>query len=129
MKKIVNVVIVLLPVAFLIVFAIQSCRDNYSPLPQPSIEGRWRSLVPANPPREFDFREGVMTQTTFAAGVPVAEIQRVYAVHGDTLRIGGDVGDAMRGYTMRFIGWDVVEVTPLPGDTLALAALAYWERL
>ena len=114
---------------FVLAGTIQSCHDNYSPLPEPSIEGRWRTLVPANPPREFYFRQGIITQTTFAGGTPVAEIQRIYAVHADTLYLGGDVGDPMRAYIIRFIGWDVVEVTPLPGDTLALASLSYWERL
>lgn len=106
-----------------------ACRDR-DDLSQHSIEGRWRKLVPANPPTEYDFRDGVMTQTFFVGSQPVASLQRVYAERDDTLLIGGDVGDPQRRYLLRFIGSEVVEVTPIGApDTLSLAGLAYWERL
>ena len=103
-------------------------RDQDVPYMQ-SIEGKWRRLVPANPPVEYDFRNGVMTQTTFFGSQPVASIQRVYAEQSDTLLIGGDLGDPQRRYLLRFIGSEVVEVKPVGIDTLILAGLAYWERL
>lgn len=104
------------------------CQDGYDPLP-PSIEGHWRRLVPANPPTEYEFRSGVMTQTTLFGSQPVAVIQRTYAVRMDTLIVGGDIGDPQRAYIMRFIGTGAAEIRSLPGDTLALGSIAYWERL
>lgn len=112
-----------------VLLAYLACRDQYEPL-LPEIEGRWRKLVPAHPPTEYDFRAGIMTQATYFGAQPVATIQRIYAVRGDTLHIGGDLSDPQRRYVLRFLGSEVVEVTPVPGDTLALTGgVAYWERM
>jgi len=128
MKKLYDSAVVALPILFVLTYAIQSCRDQFDPLP-PSIEGHWQKLVPAKPPTEYDFRAGILTQTISFAGQPVAEIQRTYAMRLDTLLIGGDVGDPQRRYVLRFIGGEVVEVRQVSADTLALGGMAYWERI
>ncbi len=117
-----------LVIAVLFVSLFGACRDSDEAY-MPSIEGHWRRLVPAKPPVEYVFRNGVVTQTTFFGSQPVAVIDRVYAEQADTLLIGGDVGDPQRRYLLRFIGSEVVEVTPIGADSLSLAGLAYWERL
>lgn len=105
-----------------------TCRDQYERLPL-SIDGHWRTLVPGHPPTDRDFRNGILTKTVTFAGQPVASIQRTYAVHGDTLFVGGDVNDPQRAYLLRFVGDGAVEVRSVPTDTLALGSLEYWERM
>lgn len=128
MEKLYNSAVVALLVVFLLTYSIQSCRDQNTPLPL-SIEDRWRTLVPAHPPTDRDFRNGILTRTVTFAGQPVASIQRTYVVHGDTLFVGGDVGDPQRAYLLRFVGDGAVEVRSVPADTLALGSLEYWERM
>ena len=92
---------------FLLLFF--SCADR-DPLP-PGIEGTWRRLIPVHPPVEYSLHNGILVQTTFAAGVPVASIERVYVLQGDTLlRIGGAVGDPERIWRYRLIGPEAAEV-------------------
>lgn len=104
-----------------------SCRDQY-PLP-PGIEGHWRQLIPQHPPAEYDFYDGLMTKTTFVGNTPVATIQRTYTQRGDTLLIGGDVGDPATRWLLRFIGEGaVVECTTVASDPVALGAHYILER-
>lgn len=86
-----------------------SCADR-DPLP-PGIEGTWRRLIPVHPPVEYSLHNGILVQTTFAAGGAVAAIERVYVLQGDTvLRIGGALGDPERIWRYRLIGPEAAEV-------------------
>lgn len=94
---------------FILLITLLSCADK-DPLP-PGIEGTWTRLVPVHPPVQYDLHDGILTQTTYAAGVAVATITRVYVGQGDTLlRIGGALGDLERTWRYRLIGDDVMEV-------------------
>ncbi len=111
----------------LFILALFSCRDQ-NPPPLPGIEGAWRQLIPVHPPTQYVFHDGVMTQTVFVGADPVAEIQRTYAERGDTLLIGGDVGDPARRWLLRYIGDGALEATTIGAGPTGLGVYYIFER-
>jgi hypothetical protein len=79
------------------------------------IEGRWSALVPDKPDWKYHFDQGLLTQTTSFAGVPLSIKQYPYTLRGDTVIIGGDTVDAPRRWVLRFECCDVVELQHLAG--------------
>lgn len=105
-----------------------SCGDQSS-LPVPALEGRWSQLVPDHPPTEYDFRNGLVTQSTFFAGNTVASLQFVYSQRGDTVSIGGDLNNQPRTWIIRFIGDGAMEAKQLPQTQPGLGGYFIFERL
>lgn len=62
------------------------------------IEGRWRSLLPAHPDWQYDFNDGLLTQSVTDLGVVVSSLQFTYAIRHDTIHIGGDGINIPRNY-------------------------------
>lgn len=114
-----------LPLLFIL--SLLSCRDR--PGPEPGIEGLWRQMIPVHPPRTYDFRNGVVTQSTTFAGSPVATLQFVYTERGDTLLIGGDLNNPPRTWLLRFIGDGALEAQQVSADPLGLGGYFIFERL
>lgn len=114
--------------SFLLLLLALSCGDQ-SRLPLPSIEGRWRQLIPENPPRTYEFRNGVVTQSTLVGSQVVAWLQFVYSEQVDTIRIGGDPNNLPRTWIVRYIGDCAMEANQLPQSTPGLGQHFIFERL
>lgn len=99
------------------------CREK-EPLP-PGLEGHWAQLIPAHPPWEYDFRNGVLTQQIPDIGVLQTY---TYAQRADTVLISGDTNNPKRTWIVRFIGDGALEVNQLPAAPTGIGAYMILER-
>lgn len=107
--------------------AFSACRDQAPP--DPTIEGRWRQLIPAHPPWEWNFDNGILTQSVQDFGATLTTLQFTYAVRADTIYIGGDGQNDPRRLVIRFLGDGALEARQLPTGSPGIGFYYILERL
>lgn len=110
---------------FLVLVFTAYCGDQKAPLP--TIEGRWTAIVPNHANWLYDFDNGLLTHTItdLITGEPTVTTI-TYAVHGDTLYLGGDGVTPPRQWLLEFKCECIVHTIPL---NIPIAHVLYLERV